>query len=80
MQIVVTLGVRRKPNQTQKRQLQDPFRDVKCLCPDFKNTRKQTYHRRVARIFFVCVCGGGGGGAYLKNRDQIMNILNDTLC
>ena len=31
----------------------------------------------------VCVCGGGGGGggrAYLKNRDQIMNVLNDTLC
>ena len=23
---------------------------------------------------------GGGGGAYLKNRDQIMNVLNDTLC
>ena len=33
--------------------------------------------RRVARIF----CGGGGGGgAYLKNQDQIMNVLNDTLC
>ena len=79
MQIVVTLGVRRKPNQTQKRQLQDPFRDVKCLCPYFKNTRKQTYHRRVARILCVCVWRGGGG-AYLKNRDQIMNILNDTLC
>ena len=31
--------------------------------------------RRVARIFW-----GGGGGAYLKNRDQIMNVLNDTLC
>ena len=34
---------------------------------------------------FVCVCvcvcgGGGGGGAYLKNRDQIMNVLNETLC
>ena len=31
---------------------------------------------------FVCVwgMGGGGGGAYLKNRDQIMNVLNDTLC
>ena len=29
----------------------------------------------------VCVCvGGGGGGAYLKNWDQIMNVLNDTLC
>ena len=24
--------------------------------------------------------GGGGGGAYLKNRDQIMNVLNETLC
>ena len=33
-------------------------------------------YRRVARTFFV----GGGGGAYLKNRDQIMNVLNDTLC
>ena len=22
----------------------------------------------------------GGGGAYLKNRNQIMNVLNDTLC
>ena len=34
--------------------------------------------------FFVCMCvcvwGGGGGGAYLKNWDQIMNVLNDTLC
>ena len=30
--------------------------------------------RRVARIFW------GGEGAYLKNRDQIMNVLNDTLC
>ena len=32
--------------------------------------------RRVAMIF----CGGGGGGAYLNNRDQIINILNETLC
>ena len=32
--------------------------------------------RRVDRIF----CKGGGGGAYLKNWDQIMNVLNDTLC
>ena len=24
--------------------------------------------------------GGGRGGAYLKNWDQIMNVLNDTLC
>ena len=24
--------------------------------------------------------GGGGGGAYLNNRDQIINVLNDTLC
>ena len=38
------------------------------------------YHRRVARILCVCVCVCGGGGAYLKNRDQIMNVLNDTLC
>ena len=31
--------------------------------------------------FCVCVCvWGGGGGAYLKNRDQIMNVLNETLC
>ena len=37
-------------------------------------------YRRVARIFCVCVCGGGEGGAYLKNRDQIKNVLNDTLC
>ena len=35
--------------------------------------------RRVARIFFWGGVGGGGGGAYLKNRDQIMNVLNDTL-
>ena len=33
--------------------------------------------RRVARIF--CGGGGGGGGAYLENRDQIMNVWNDTL-
>ena len=33
-------------------------------------------YRRVARIFV----GGGGEGAYFKNRDQIMNVLNDTLC
>ena len=26
------------------------------------------------------LCGGGGGGTYLKNQDQIMNVLNDTLC
>ena len=32
-------------------------------------------YRRVARIF----CGGGGG-AYLNNRNQIINVLNDTLC
>ena len=33
--------------------------------------------RRVARIF----CGGGGGGdAYINNRDQIINVLNDTIC
>ena len=37
-------------------------------------------YRRVARILCVCVWGGGGGGAYLKNRDQIMNVLIDTLC
>ena len=30
--------------------------------------------RRVARIF----CGGGG--AYLNNRDQIINVSNDKLC
>ena len=30
--------------------------------------------RRVARIF------RGGGGAYLNNRDQIINVLNDTIC
>ena len=35
-------------------------------------------YRRVARIF--CGRGGGEGGAYLKNWDQIMNVLNDTLC
>ena len=23
---------------------------------------------------------GGGGGAYLNNRDKIINVLNDTLC
>ena len=30
----------------------------------------------------MCVGGGGGGegGAYLNNRDQIINVLNDTLC
>ena len=28
----------------------------------------------------VVVVGGGGGGAYLDNRDQIMNVWNDTLC
>ena len=43
--------------------------DVICLTETWLN-------RRVARIF----CGGGRGGAYLKNRDQIMNVLNDTQC
>ena len=32
------------------------------------------FFRRVARIFFL------GGVEYLNNRDQIINVLNDTLC
>ena len=31
-------------------------------------------------VVVVLVGGGGGVGAYLQNREQIMNVWNNTLC
>ena len=38
---------------------------------------KQGWNQARSQDFFFV---GGGGGENLKNRDQIMNVLNDTLC
>ena len=51
---------------------------TQCGLVDFIGYIVDTASRRIARIFVGG--GGGGGGAYLNNRDQIINVLNDTLC
>ena len=48
---------------------------TQCGLVDFIGYIVDTASRRIARIFV-----GGGGGAYLNNRDQIINVLNDTPC
>ena len=53
------------------------WNQTKITLKEVSDLWKQREKQARSQDFFV---GGGGGGAYLKNRDQIMNVLNDTLC